>query len=273
MCFSPFLLEVSAHISRITIQWIMSTHHFSLLFNGYECVTSSVLTSDCYFCTFLRRPSPSEKHRQIRMIINNVGYSHNLQMDIAKINAIVNTQQFWFIVNQFVFDSDKNNNKNNNVQISTDPLDRSTFEKFVIATTICWNLQFYLYIFEWNSPWKRNSIIWSTNAHEPNDEYAWICESAKCCTFNVCKCRCWKCENVSDVYTFTLHLYGVQCVCLSDNRIYYLLHISCSFIIFNKILLTLSSLRQLLPIIRRSDSNLRFTNYVFIRTFIDLSIS
>lgn len=50
------------------------------------------------------------------MIINNVGYSHNLQMDIAKINAIVNTQQFWFIVNQFVFDSDNNNNKNNNVQ-------------------------------------------------------------------------------------------------------------------------------------------------------------
>lgn len=229
MCFSPFLLEVSAHISRITIQWIMSTHHFSLLFNGYECVTSSVLTSDCYFCTFLRRPSPSEKHRQIRMIINNVGYSHNLQMDIAKINAIVNTRQFWFIVNQFVFDSDKNNNKNNNVQISTDPLDRSTFEKFVIATTICWNLQFYLYIFEWNSPWKRNSIIWSTNAHEANDEYAWICESAKCCTFNVCKCRCWKCENVSDNVTcmrlnYNCTVYSVYASLTTEYIIYFIFH-------------------------------------------------
>lgn len=88
------------------------------------------------------------------------------------------------------------------------------------------------------------------------------------------ECKCWKCENVSSNVTCIFlisHLYNVHASL--TTKCIYLCHISCSFIILYKILLTLSSLRQLLPIFRRSDSNLRFTITRFIQTFIDHLIS
>lgn len=250
------------------------------------------------FSCFFRRitwPSPKQTTRKIHVQISwlytkcglfthlaNEHCENNCNYLVARCNFCTHSTVLIYCKSVSVPQHQK---RRNQIQIS-DTLDRSTFKKTKknsLSPRRLLNLcktKVYIYIFfKWNSPWKRNAIIWSAKEQRKLRRIRFIytvCKFTKVRSVSKNLLRtCWKCENVSDNVTYNKY---VRASSSHDSQTVFV-HISCSFKILYKIIFTLSPIVPTVAIFRCFGfqfvfSITRATRFIqSLKTFIDHSIS